>query len=279
MQTIVRRVVVVVMTILVVMAAAGPVDAASSAVSGWWTTSPVPLAPDVSAEQLLVQGGPDSALAYAGVSFELTAGERPHRVVLLVAPSSATTPASRLALCPLRSPALTESGAPAAEGPAFDCATKVEAVPAADGSTYTFDVSSLPFVASLDLAVLPTAPTDRVVLGKPGADALQSESSPAVDAQAGSPLPSPLPVFDVLTDAFAPTFGGATATAAAPGPAGTTPVATETAAPAANAGASFPVAGGEGGASMLAALLFTVLAAAAVGLWAVAGRRAPPSTA
>ena len=282
MQGITRRAVAV--AILCVVASVGPARAASSVSSGWWTASPVPLAPDVSADQLLVQGGPDAAapLAYAGVSFALSVGEQPERLVLQVAPSSASTPASRLALCPLRSAAPAASGGPSGEGPAFDCATRIEAPPSADGISYEFDVTGLSSVASLDVAVVPTAQTDRVVLVRPGTDALQSQTTdPAVEPGATPPAPSS--VFDVLLDAATPSFaaGGAVGTGAdaAAGVVGPSTAPTETAAPAASVGAPFPVAGDSGGASWIAALLFALLAAAGVGLWALAGRQSSPSAA
>jgi hypothetical protein len=277
MQTIVRRLGAV--AVLIVLAGPAPAGAASSVSSGWWTSAPVAVAPDVSADQLLVQGGPDSALAYAGVSFALTKGERPTQVVLHVAPSSATTPSSRLALCPLRSSAPAASGGPSAEGPAFDCAIKVEAAVASDGTSYSFDVSSLPSAGSLDIAVLPTAQTDRVVLARPGTDALQSQTGAATAAtKAGSTLPSVPTAFDPLRDGFAPVFGGAAAADDTVETAAPAAPAAQTAGPAVSLGSPLPVPGGNGS-SRWAALLFTLLAAAAIGLWAFAGRRSSPSVA
>ena len=151
---------------------AGPaVGAAESVVSGWWTNAPVALAPDVPSGQLLVQGGPDEPLAYAGMSFALADGERAQSLVLSVAPESASTPGSTLQLCPLTAPATEAAGEAAADGPAYDCATSVRAE-ASDGPTYEFDVTQIGSASGLDVAVVPTAPTDRVVLTAPTVDDL-----------------------------------------------------------------------------------------------------------
>jgi hypothetical protein len=281
MQGITRRAVAV--TIFCIVASVGPARAASSVSSGWWTASPVPLAPDVAADQLLVQGGPeaDQPLAYAGVSFALADGEQPERVVLRIAPSSASTPASRLALCPLRSSAPAASGGASADGPAFDCATRIEAAPSSDGTSYEFDVAGLSPVASLDVAVVPTAQTDRVVLVRPGPDALQRAGSPAASpdaapTQSGRPAAS-----DGRPDSLAPILGFSgdvgPGAAVATGGTGGAPVVTETAAPAASVGSSVPLPGDDSGASLLAAALFAVLVAVAVGLWVFAGRQSAVS--
>jgi hypothetical protein len=283
MHGITRRAVAV--AILCIVATTGPARSASSASSGWWTASPVPLAPDVSADQLLVQGGADASapLAYAGVTFALVDGELPERLLLRVAPGSASTPASRLALCPLRSAAPAASGGPSAEGPAFDCATRIEAAPSADGTSYEFDVAGLSSGASLDVAVVPTAQTDRVVLARPGPDALQSALPPDASTESGSTFPGPPTAFDPLPESVAPAFAGGSVVGSggevAAGTAGPAPVATETAAPAAAVGLPAPLAGDDSGASLFAALLFAVLVAVAVGLWAFAGRRSAASVA
>src|SRR5205085_12303367 len=111
---------------------------ASSVQSGWWTLTPVAVAPDVGPDQLLVQGGSDvnQPVAYAGVSFTLAPGEVPQGLALTVAPNSASTPATTLALCRLGSPATSAQGGPAAGGPRFDCSTKVQAAPASTGGKY-----------------------------------------------------------------------------------------------------------------------------------------------
>lgn len=162
---------------------------------GWWTlTNPGPPAPaqappDVPADGLLVQGGPTAPVALAGLIFEPAAGATAQRLVLNVVSSSATTPGAVLELCPLSVPALNaEQGGPIADAPAYDCARKVTAAPGADGSSYTFDLRSLASTGPLAVAVLPTAPTDRVVLSKPGADSLVTSTPPVMFSP--EPFPS-----------------------------------------------------------------------------------------
>jgi hypothetical protein len=177
-----------------------PAGAVDSVVSGWWTNAPVALAPDVPSGQLLVQGGPDEPLAYAGMSFALADGERARTLVLSVAPDSASTPGSTLRLCPLTEPATEAAGGAAADGPGYDCASAVEA-DAPGGQTYEFDVAQIPASATLDVAIVPAAATDRVVLTAPTADDLVVSGGSATagpDTGSGSTTfdPPPSPGFD-----------------------------------------------------------------------------------
>jgi hypothetical protein len=157
--------------------------AASSVRAGWWTTTPAALAPDASAEQLVVQGGVDPAapVSYAAIAFELDSGEIPTRVRLDVVPNSASTPSTVLTACPLTTAAFaTARGGPAADAPAYDCATSVTAEPqAGDLTTYAFDVTSLASSGTLAFAVLATNVADRVVLAVPDGSALESTTDPA----------------------------------------------------------------------------------------------------
>jgi hypothetical protein len=157
--------------------------AASSVRAGWWTTAPAPLAPDASAEQLVLQGGVDPAapVSYAAIAFELDAGEVPTTVRLDVVPNSASTPSAVLTACPLTTAAFDPArGGPGADAPAYDCATSVTAEPrAGELTTYEFGVSAFAASGTLAFAVLATNVADRVVLAVPGASALQSTSDPA----------------------------------------------------------------------------------------------------
>jgi hypothetical protein len=157
--------------------------AASSVRAGWWTTTPAPLAPDASAEQLVLQGGVDPAapVSYAAIAFELDAGEVPTTVRLDVVPNSASTPNAVLTACPLTTAAFDAArGGPGADAPAYDCATSVTAEPrAGELTTYEFGVGAFAASGTLAFAVLATNVADRVVLAVPGASALQSTSDPA----------------------------------------------------------------------------------------------------
>lgn len=184
---------------------------------GWWwqgnagsqqglpTGAPPP--PDVPAKGLLIEGGPGSSRgsgdacsplaaapttacnAYGALAFAVPDGSAGATITLHVSDASGTgeapeaTPGSTLELCPLKSPSLNaEEGGPMADGPSFDCTHSAIAAANPDGHTYVFNVSRLPVNDGvLAVAVLPTAPTDRVVLNAPDGQALKmAPAQPAV---------------------------------------------------------------------------------------------------
>ena len=270
-----------------------PAVAASSVQSGWWTSAPVAVAPDVGADQLLVQGGSDASqpVAYAGISFALAPGEVPQKLALMVAPNSATTPSTALALCRLTVPATAAHGDASSGGPPFDCSTKVQAAPSSTGGQYEFDVSRLGTEGALNVAVLPTQSTDRVVLAKPNVAALQttpttSASSPSVgftDSGGGFSGASTDVVgagqSDTSITSTSPLSGldtsGTTAgVVSSPGPApavnasaGNTPPAVRLTTPAASHRSSDSHA--------LTPFAFGAMAVGAMAMWALAGQRSP----
>jgi hypothetical protein len=147
--------------------------------AGWWTPSPITAGPDTGDDELLVQGSPDpeQPLAYAAVTFPLLPGAVPVSLTLTVAPEAATTPNATLAVCPLTDSSFEPArGGAAADGPEYSCDTSVEAGPSSDGTTYEFALAALPAVGVVALAVVPTAPTDRVVLSAPDPSALTVDS-------------------------------------------------------------------------------------------------------
>lgn len=278
--------------VILFLPGARPAAAASSVTSGWWTSAPVALAPDVSQGQLLVKGSADASnpVAYAGITFALSDGEEPDRLVLTVAEGSATTPGSTLALCLLDGSASAAAGEPTADGPAFDCTTRVEAAPSSDGTSYDLDISELATSASLDVAVLPTQRATRVILNRPRLDSLQSSSddpgalgdvAPLRDTAWGaSDLPSgsftgadtsprvaqpaivPSPRLPAAAAGTTPVPLPAATGADEPTLAATTSASTSTAAaPRSEGGSSIPTAPAG----------FAGLAAVAAGLWALAG--------
>ena len=279
---------VLIAAVLLVPAHAG--DAAASVESGWWTTSPVPIGPDVSEDQLLVQGGASEPAAYAGISFVLGPDEQPQRLRLTVAPDSASTPGSTLELCALSAPASAAAGEPAADGPTVDCeATSVEAAASSDGTTYEFDVTGFASGSSLDVGVLPTQSTDRVVLSSPGTDALAVTTEPAA-GDLGPPPPSTSTADGVATGGSStPSFDGGSSSASISVPPGSTldlpapdvgpaaPEADETAAPRPQPSApapleSVPAASTSDSGNGPAPFVVVGLMAVAAALWAFAGR-------
>jgi hypothetical protein len=157
---------------------AGPVgaDAVQLQGQGWWTElNPgvagvaFPAPPDVPAQGLLVESEVSgSPLAYAALVFDVPGGSVPSTLTLTIAPHSDTTAKTKLEVCPLVSPTIVnEQGGPKKDGPAYDCSTPVTATPDPTGSSYQFDVSGFPSTGGLGVAILPTSPTDRVVLDQP----------------------------------------------------------------------------------------------------------------
>jgi len=267
--------------------------AATSVQSEWWTSAPVAVAPDVGADQLLVQGGPNASqpVAYAGVSFALAPGEVPQRLALTVAPNSATTPATALALCRLALPATSAKGDPASGGPPFDCSTKVQAAPSSTGGRYEFEVSGLGADGALNVGVLPTQSTDRVVLAKPTVDALQTTTAAPMSSPSVGPTDSPGGSTGAGTDVVGAGQSGTSITSTSPLPSVDTSettagvVSSPGPAPAVRASAgnttpavslSTPAASQRSGDShAITPFAFGAMAAAAIAMWALAGQRSP----
>lgn len=195
---------------LVALVAAPPVHAASSVRAGWWTSAPATAAADVKGGALLVEGGTDPAnpVAFAAVAYPLATGEQPVSLTLGVAGGSASTPGAKLSACPLTASFEPAEGGPMADAPTFDCATRITASAAGDGKSYTFDVSQLASsgaVGSVNLAILPTAATDRVVLAPPAPESLKTSMgdapSTAADVTSASSDPTSDPSAGTSTDA------------------------------------------------------------------------------
>ncbi|HEX5267417.1 MAG TPA: hypothetical protein VFW24_11645 [Acidimicrobiales bacterium] len=188
--------------------------------AGWWTQanpgsvegSPAaPAPPDVPAGGLLVEGGPASttgasdagATAFGAVVYPVAAGQSPGTLTLTVAPGSGTTPAATLEVCLLSGAGINaEQGGPMSDAPSFSCSANVTAQPSAAGDEYSFDVSKLVRAGTLALAVLPTTPTDRVVLAKPAAASLSVRP-------AGAPASGPAPAATGSGSGAAAAPGGA----------------------------------------------------------------------
>jgi hypothetical protein len=275
---------------LVLMPHAAASAAQATAIrSGWWTSAPI-AAPDVPEDGLLVQGGVDqeSPTAYAAVSATLLAGTAATQLTLHVSEDGATTPGATLAVCPLTGSFSPSAGGSADDGPLYGCELEVTAEPDADGDTYRFDLRGLDASGEVALAILPTAPSTRVVLDAPGIDALESTEAPAPNGDGG---------FEDLTggdigggdsSSGAADFDFDSGTGAFISPSGSAFAIPETLPPATSEEVGDLGAGPDTGpadeATRLASsstssgadsspwLLFVVLALAAAGLWLGAGR-------
>ncbi|HET9732307.1 MAG TPA: hypothetical protein VFP54_06480 [Acidimicrobiales bacterium] len=192
-----------------VMAPAGAAGADAPVEQGWWTSlepggipgePSLPAPPDVPAKGLLVEGGAGSSagardsgpVAFSALVYQLGPGASARSLTVQVAPQSATTPDAILQLCPLTTPAFApEQGGPSSDAPAYDCGRNSKASPSANGARYTFDVAPLAADGTLAVALLPTSPTDRVVLDSPDASSLAVTGSPVTPVAQGPPAPAP----------------------------------------------------------------------------------------
>jgi hypothetical protein len=194
-----------------------------------------------------------------------------------------------LELCPLVNPVLNpEQGGPSTDAPPYDCTHNVSAAPNTAGTTYQFQVSSLVTDGSLGVAILPTKPTDRVVLAPPDANSLAEQAAPASSvpqtpgfssgttpiSASGTPISQGLPTFGVspygAPSGPAPAAGSPTAPAA--GPAAPAPAATPP-----RSASAIPVFGslaGDKASPLTVALVMAGLMGGAA-LWFMAGRRRP----
>ena len=284
--------------IAVVAGTSAPADAVSAVEVGWWTATPL-VAPDAPPDSVVVEGGLVGELAYGAVRYTLAPEEVPETLTVRLAADAASTPNSTLALCPLTETFVPAQGGSMADAPEYDCeAATVEAPPAADGESYEFDVAALVGGGSLAVAILPTAPTDRVVLSAPDAASLTiADTGPATSGTDSTSEREPLPDSDEQPTAAAPATSGSTTsgsggTARAPRPAVSTPPLPAPALPSPAAGAPAPAPAqspaapspgggatpaaatddsGSSGTSWLPPVAFVGLAALAAALWL--GRR------
>ena len=183
---------------------AGAAWAEAPVQAGWWTqanpgsiegTPTPPTPPDVPAGGLLVEGGTSSVsgssdsgpTAFGALVYQVPSGQSTFTLTLAVAPGSATTPSVAVELCGLSALGINaEEGGPMTDAPSFSCSTNVTAQPSSSGDSYRFDVSKLVSAGSLAVAVLPTSPTDRVVLSKPGPTSLPFQVASSGPSSSGS---------------------------------------------------------------------------------------------
>lgn len=295
-----------------------PAAAAAPDQQGWWWTlnqgsvpevgqpAPPPSPPDVPAKGMLVEGPAGSPagaapsapvggnasgsapVAYAALVYYLPVGGTASVLALHVAANSASTPTATLELCPLVNPVMNpEQGGPSADAPPYDCTHNVSAAPSAGGTTYQFQVGDLVTDGALAVAILPTSPTDRVVLDQPGASSLTEQAPPAGSGavpQTTSPSTggTQSPAFGTSFAGSVPTFATPPFDATTPSPAtGSPPAAPAPPAAASPAAASprpysaVPVLGvfnGDNASPLTVALVCAGLLGGAA-LWFMAGRR------
>jgi hypothetical protein len=279
---------------------AGPARAAAPRDQGWWTVTnpgttalpvappaPVPGPPDVPANGLLIQAGPGGApTAYAAVLYELDPGTTAGQLTLAVAPNSVTTPKATLQLCPLLQPINhPEQGGPLSDAPPFNCGKKVTAAPSADGKSYTFDAAGLLSDNLVAVAILPTGPTDRVVLNGPDASSLATTAGSSSDnSSTADSTPAATPDTGAATDTgpalqdtgAAPSLASSLPGVAASGPTSVAPAASAApqGLPGSAAGVFVPVvSGGPEKATPILVILFVIGALGAGALWLYAGRQ------
>jgi hypothetical protein len=185
----------------------GGAHAASPSRQGWWKVGlPVadvgigglgnlqdPQGVDVPDGGLLVQGGAsvDQPAAYAAVAFDLGTAAVGGALRLVPAPNAVSVPGSKLIACPLDDADFKPvDGGAVADGPKYSCSSAVNATVDSSGA-YVFDIAGLRRGDSLGVAILPSAPTDRVVFNRPSDDALPvTEAPPGTDASGATSQPS-----------------------------------------------------------------------------------------
>jgi hypothetical protein len=190
-------------TVCVALFLIAPRAAAQEAArQGWWTVTNIggaipgtATAPDVPPDGLLIQGGGESdtaPTAVAALAIPAPGGADVQTVVVHATSSTAVTPGSVIKACPLRSADFTPAqGGPISEAPAYDCANAKVASVGADGVTYSFAATGLTANGLVAVALVPGSPVTRVVLAKPGPDALGvARHGTSVTA---APAPNPPP--------------------------------------------------------------------------------------
>ncbi|MCU1692062.1 MAG: hypothetical protein JWM64_1153 [Frankiales bacterium] len=170
---------------------AGPGDV--EVTYGWWTASapaPVPagpglpVGPDAPADGMVVQGGAPEVgeVAYGAVSFSYDRGAKATALRLAVVPGAGSV-GGALRACAVLGGVVAAQGAPASQGPSFDC-TRSSTASLKDGA-YTFDVGGLSGDGEVSVALVAENPATRVVFAKPVAEALRL-TLPTADVAAGA---------------------------------------------------------------------------------------------
>ena len=161
---------------------------------GWWWSAQtsellaIPAPPDVTAEQMLVEGHPDGAAAIAAIAAQLPA-DRVNPILTLTAPSEVGAADAVLLACQAGS-AWTAADAGYWEAkPSPDCTSSVQGVPAADGGSWTFALGPLQFNNQINIVLVPAkvdgqpegadGSTFRIVFDKPtGSSIVTTEGTP-----------------------------------------------------------------------------------------------------
>jgi hypothetical protein len=208
--------------LLVLGAAAAPSVATPSAFAqapeaqAWWSiTSPAPPPPDVGKNDLLVQGGKadDSgkddvplaarggAAAISGLRFAVPRGQRVGGLTLTLKGISA--PRVTVRACMATESFGSEQNGSFRDVPAYDCARSAAGSLSEDASKLVFDdLGRLQRGGTLALVLLP-GDADRLVISKPGADALTTQADPDTDLPADPSTSLPL-----KSDGGPPPMGG-----------------------------------------------------------------------
>ncbi len=213
-----RRLAAVAFLALLALAAPGPVQAQGADAQGWWWTAAqqgmpaLPAPPDVTADDLLVQGGdaprlagrPASPTAVAALRFVVPPGAGVAGLSLALGSGARADDVRAYATTSTWVPA---KGGPMALAPSPDVSRYSAGHLSADGLTLAFpDVGRLLTEAGLLSIVLVPGPTDRVVAHRPSPAALvvvpaltvTSPPTPAPPQPTGVAAPPPaLPVVAV----------------------------------------------------------------------------------
>jgi hypothetical protein len=157
---------------------------------GWWTSLnflrpnipvalPVAFPPDVPEDGLYVAGGSPTPQAYSALLYQVPEGLTLTTLTLHIASGSFSSPAAELVACPIQPESVNFApvqGGDTAAGPHYDCSRSAKGTANPTANTFTFDVRSLITGNQLAVAIVPTLPSDRVVLARPGDGSLAGAS-------------------------------------------------------------------------------------------------------
>lgn len=135
-------------------------SAATNEAAGWWsrTSSPAPLDPTaakVEDGQLLVEGGPGGATAFAALRWVLDEGESAPTLTLTPLEGSIAPPELVLRACAVTKPWDEAAGGSFDDAPTYDCATAADGVVAEDGSSIELALAPLLQGTNLDVVLVP----------------------------------------------------------------------------------------------------------------------------
>ncbi len=172
----------ILLLLLILPSRTQPAAAEGAAAYGWWSqTTPTsavtpPAPPDVPANGLFVENGPNGPVALSALTFAVPINAQIGELALTIAGSPALTrpPVACLAtsaFSPVQNGAWTSR-------PTYDCAHEVPGNVDSNRTAVVFPVSGLAKNGELSIVVLAGGPVDRIAMNAPTANALTVTVAP-----------------------------------------------------------------------------------------------------